>query len=87
MINFINEFAKFIDLPFEEVLSDYKYLNVGGKLVCVQNYTKIISYSTEKIVLKVKRSILNIEGENLTIKELEKNNLIVSGKISNIYTA
>ena len=87
MINFIDEFAKFIDLPLEEVMSNYKYINVGGKLVCIQNYTKIISYSKEKIVLKSKRTVLNIEGENLIIKELEKSNLIVSGKITNIYVA
>ncbi len=87
MINFIDEFSQFIDLPLSEVLSSYRYINIAGRLVCVQNYTKIISYSTEKIVLKAKKSILNIEGESLMIKELEKNNIIVTGKILNTYVS
>lgn len=84
MINFVDEFAKFVDLPISEIVSKYKYINIGGELVCVQNYTKIISYSVEKVVLKAKRTILNIEGENLLIRELEKNNIVIVGKITSV---
>ncbi len=85
MINFLDEFSKMIDLPMNEVIGNYAYFNMGGKLLYVQNYLKIISYSKERMVLKTKKDIINIEGVNLLIKELEKKNLVVSGKITNVF--
>ncbi len=84
MSSIVDELSKYFSVPFNEVL-DYKYTVINNSVVNVTGYKKIINYSTEMVTLSVKKNELIIEGENLKIKELDKGNIVLVGKIYKIY--
>ncbi len=82
MNNYIKELADICGLPFGEIAKDTKVIALGTKILYISNYKKIISYSTSKIDLKVKKDVIHILGENLIIKQMDKGEMIVFGKIN-----
>ena len=81
MDNYVSEICNICKLPFNEVISDFKIIQVSNKAVFIYNYIKILDYSDEKIVLKVKNNTLNIEGANLFISQINKNEILIKGNI------
>lgn len=82
MNNYIKELADICGLPFGEIIKDTKVIALGMKVLYISNYKKIISYSTTKIDLKVTKDVIHILGEKLIIKQMDKGELIVLGKIN-----
>ena len=81
MENYINEIINVCKLPFSEVCNDFKVIQIGTKSIYICNYLKIIGYSIERIVLKVKRGILEIIGSDLYIYQINKSEIIIKGNI------
>jgi sporulation protein YqfC len=81
MDNYISEIINICKLPFEEVSKDYKVVILGGKSIYVTNYKKIIDYSSNKVVLKIKNNTLEIAGDSLEINQINKGEILISGKI------
>lgn len=84
MENYIKELADICGLPFGEVTKDTKIIMIGTSMVYVGNYRKLLTYGEEKIDLRVKKDILHIVGENLTIKQMDKGEVVVVGKICGV---
>ena len=84
MTGFFEELTNIVGLPFDELSSGYKLELVAGKALSVTNYKKILIYTKNKIVLSLKHGIIEILGENLTIKQLDIGSIIVSGIIHSI---
>lgn len=82
MFNLINEISDMSGLPINEAVGAYKYVNIGGRTVYVQNYKDVLSFNEEEIILKLKDGELKIIGENLNIKDLNLNSIVISGVIS-----
>lgn len=82
---FIDEVAKVVGLPLNEIQSDYKITNVGGKSIRVSGYQKIVLYTKERLVLKIKGDTLNIEGNNMIIQEMEGKEIAIMGNIKRTY--
>ena len=80
----VEELSKYLTIPFDEVLN-YKYTVIGGNVVNVTGYKKILQYSKDSVTLSVKDNQLCIEGKNITIKELDNGNMILNGKINKVY--
>ncbi len=78
---FLEELSKITNLPISEVLREYTISNVGGKVVNISNFSKLITYLPELVVVKVKNGNLNIEGSNLKIMELSKNSVTIQGVV------
>ena len=68
MINFINELAETANLPINEVKNSTTFSVIDGKVLVVNNYKKILTYSKDFISLKIKDNELNIEGNQIRIK-------------------
>ena len=83
-MTFFDELNNFLKTPFDDVL-DYKYYVISNKAMCVSGYKKIVNYSTENICLGVKRNVLNIEGKDMKIKELDKFSIVIVGEIYRVY--
>lgn len=81
MFNFLNEIGSFNELPLSSVITHYKYVNIGGQLLYVQGYKDVLSFETDKIVLKLKENELKIVGTDLNIKELNLNSITITGHI------
>lgn len=82
MNNYINELASVCKLPFNEVLNDFKIIQIGSRVIYVSNYIKIIDYSVEKVVLKIKNNTFEINGSDLFISQINKKEIVIKGNIS-----
>ena len=85
MINYVSEMAEELGISINDTKNYITFSSIGGKILVINNYLKIITYSTSKVVLKAKDNVLNIEGENIVIKELNKNSICLVGNIINLY--
>lgn len=81
MDNFIGEILNICKLPFDEIVKDYKVIQLGRKAIYVCNFLKILDYSEEKILLKVAKGKLQILGEDLFISQINKKEIVVKGSI------
>lgn len=82
MNNYVEEIINICKLPFDEIGHDFKVVFIGGKVIHICNFKKLIDYCDKKVVLKLKKDILEIGGDSLTIKQINKGEIVVSGEIS-----
>lgn len=87
MINYLKEIIDTCKLPIDEMSSTASYTCIGAKAIVINNYLKILSYSNTHIVLKVKDDELVIEGRDITIKELSRKDICITGTIAMVYYA
>lgn len=84
MQNYIKEIIGICGLPFNEIIGVHRVLQIGSQIVYVSNYKKIISYGSQCITLKLSKGTIKIEGGDLIIKQMDKGEIIIYGKISAI---
>lgn len=81
MDNFIQELINIVKLPFDEINKDYKLIMLGSKTIFISNYKKILDYTQDRVVLKVYKDYLEINGRELFISLINKHELILKGEI------
>ena len=81
---FLREIAALTELPFDTVFSGYRCVNFGGKSLYVQGHGGVVSFGTDKIDLRVGKRRLEISGENLSVKRLTHDDIVVVGKIAGV---
>ena len=84
MISFFESIAKDSGVDIDILKSGYQIYNFGGKSAYIANFKSIITFSDQCIKLKLSKGVVNIYGQNLFIKELNTNTIIVNGLIKNI---
>ncbi len=68
-----------------EFINDSEFrLTILEDRVHAVNYTKIISLEDERISLLTKKSRIIIKGEHLLLNKLLDNEILISGKVTNI---
>lgn len=77
-------FAEISDLPKELVTNYSKMILVGNNEFTIENYRGIIEYEEHKIRLSSKTGEITVYGRNLSINELDNEELLVTGKITSI---
>ncbi len=80
MFGFVNELSQITGLPFDEISGGCN-INWRGRMVYISNFIKILSYSEEKILLKIKNNVLTIAGQNLVIAQLSPKEIVLKGDI------
>ena len=76
------EISSVLEIP-EEVVFDMPFISLKGREeAVVENYKGIIEYSSERIRLNTTSGVFKLSGEGLTIKCLDADNVIISGKIN-----
>lgn len=65
-------------------LKEYKYVNIGGKIVYVEGQSGILSLSKEEISLKVGSKVCTIKGADLFIKYYDSSTALISGRIVSV---
>lgn len=81
---FLETIAASTGLPFETIMSSFKIIMLSVKSIYVEGTVKISSYSKEEISIKVKGGFVIISGEDLKIKEYNKNDVYISGNIKGL---
>ena len=62
---------------------DY-YIDIYSNFLHVFNYSDLITLTSKLIELKVKEFRLVIEGDNLTVSALDKQEILIKGLILNV---
>lgn len=78
---YIEELAKKIKHTTKEIFGE-KYILIGEDYIYVENVARIISVLDCEIKLQLKKKILMIKGEKMSIKELGDKSLTVCGNIN-----
>lgn len=82
----LEELTKHIDADFSTLLGEFKLTLIGLRAITVQNFIKILSYTANKVVFKIKNDEVVVEGENFKIAEMGAKDVILTGKIYKIYS-
>lgn len=72
------------ELPKEITLNLPKVVLIGDLQVRVENHKGIIEYHSSKIRVNTKIGILVIRGDNLFIRNIIKEEVVIEGKVTSI---
>ena len=84
MSGFLETISMSSGLPIETVLSSFKVVMLSNKDVYIEGSLSISSYKKEEVCIKVKGGFIIIMGENMVIKEYNKSEVRIYGKIKGI---
>ncbi len=80
----MGKFDKLFDIP-EEISSDIPKVTIlGFNKMLVENYKCILEYQDFFIRIKMKTGLININGFNLVMNEMTKDDLIITGLIEGV---
>lgn len=74
--------AQGLELPREIMLNLPLLTVIGTREARIENFKNIIEFSEDKIRINTTSGILKIEGKNLSISEINSENICVYGEIS-----
>ena len=79
-----NQMSAVFEMP-EEIVLDVPIVSFKGKdSVSIENYKGIVEYSSDKIRINTSVGVFKIVGENLLIKCIDSDNVIVYGIITGL---
>lgn len=78
------ELADKLELPEDVLLGSGKLTVTGGRSAVIENHRGVLEYTSERIVVAVPRGRLCLDGAGLCLKAMNKNELLVGGRIRNI---
>lgn len=84
MNNFIQEIVDTCKLPFGEISKDFKIIWIGIKSLYICNYRKLVDYNTNRIVISTLRGVVEVMGEELVLRQINKGEMVVSGEIMSV---
>lgn len=84
MFNFFDEIKNKVRSMKEEVFDNFDIVNLSGKVVYVEGHMGLVQLSKEKIVFKVKKGRISVEGRELKIPEISENTLYICGQIDRV---
>ena len=73
-----------LEIPSDIMLDLPKVVVVGNLQVFIENHRGIIEYTSELIRIIVEDGEINISGENLSIRNIMVDELIIEGKIKSL---
>ena len=78
------ELADKLELPEDVLLGSAKLTVTGGRSAVIENHRGVLEYTAERIVVAVPRGKVGLDGTGLRLKAMNKNELLVGGRIRNI---
>ncbi len=73
-----------LELPKEIVLNVPKISIIGYQSVVIENFKGIVIYENTNIKLNTNIGIIDLEGENLLIREITSEDIIIEGIIKKL---
>ncbi len=81
-MSLIEEIEKFMNSSNSSI--NYRYLNIGGNFLYVEGVKSVVNFSGEKMQFQLKKSMLEVCGDELLIKYLDKSTIVLQGKIVSV---
>lgn len=78
------ELADRLALPEDALLGSTKLTVTGGRRALVENHRGVLDYGSERVVISAGRSKLNINGTELCLSAMNKQELLISGRIQSV---
>ena len=78
------ELADKLELPEDVLLGSAKLTVTGGRSAVIENHRGVLEYTAERIVVAGPRGKVCLDGTGLRLKAMNKNELLVGGRIRNI---
>lgn len=82
MFNFFSEIKENIKKPIE--IESFNIINVSGRLLYVEGHRGLVTLSKELVSFKIKKGVITVEGEELSLLELTENTIKIDGKIKRV---
>ncbi len=84
-MKYVNRAYKKIEKYSAELVKNEPTINIVGKnQVYIENYKNIVFYDYTEIIIKSKLGNIVIEGDDLYMKEMSAEKIIVSGYVKNV---
>lgn len=83
MFNFFNELKSKIG-QISNKISPYRLMEIGNYALYFEGDNCLFHLSDEEIVFKVLGGVITVKGENLLLKEISNDTVIIVGKINEI---
>lgn len=80
----LNELDNYITKELGLTLKEYRYINIGGKMVYIEGQKGLVNLSKEEISFKVNKKICTIKGSDLYIKYYDNCIALVCGSIVSV---
>lgn len=83
MFNFFEEMATMFGINLGKYDS-FNLVNISNKLMYVEGQKGIIKITPDCITFRVKNGVISVFGQNLTIKRIAENVLVIQGEIKQV---
>ncbi len=81
MFSFLDEISTLSGLPFDIINKGFRVINLSNRAVYVEGFTGLIDVDSQEIGIKLKKGILKLNGDNLKIKNMNLETILVTGDI------
>ena len=79
-----NKFLRAIGTPEYIVREQPEICMIGYEYISIENYTSLLEYSDECMVIRLIKGRITIEGRKLTVKDIDEGRICVEGCIKRI---
>lgn len=80
IFNFFSELKTKCNFP-QDVVVPYNIVNIGGQIAYVEGHRGLLELSSTMVSCKLKTGYVEIKGNNLFVRELTENTILIEGKI------
>lgn len=80
----LNRINKILEMPSEVFLQIPKITNLGFNKMMIENYKNILEYQDFFIRINTTIGIIDINGLNMKMQEMNKDDIVVEGDIDSI---
>ena len=84
MFFLLDEISKMSGLPLDMINKGFRIINFCNKAVYVEGYTALIDVNSNEIGIKLKKGLIKLNGDDLKIKNMTLDTLLVTGDIRQI---
>lgn len=82
--NVREKISEALELPKEVLLNASKLSMIDGGNLIIENYKGIIEYENERIRVNTGKGIIKINGQNLIVREITSENILIDGQIQSL---
>lgn len=80
----LNRLNRILEMPSEVFLPIPKITNLGFNKMMIENYKNILEYQDFFIRINTTIGIININGMNMKMGEMTKDDIVIDGEIDSI---
>ncbi len=79
-MSMMDEIEKFMSTTNNSL--NYKIVDIGGNNLYIEGIKSVVEFGEKVMKFQLKKKLLEVDGENLQVKYLDKNTCIIQGNIS-----